>query len=219
MIDVTHQISAVRRRVGTRLLEAGEARVVTVSQVFDGTVDEVWDACTNAERIPRWFLPVSGDLRVGGRYQLTGNASGTVQRCDPPKSFAATWEFGESISWIEVRVTEEPDGRTRLELDHIVHVDDHWTEFGPGAVGVGWDMALLGLAGHLAPGSSGPTVDPATAASWVASAEGKRFMSLSSERWAGANVAAGTDEAVAGAAAARVTAAYTGTAPGQSAAP
>ena len=109
MIDVSHQISAVRRTVGKRVLEAGEARVMTISQVYDTDVDDLWDACTNAERIPRWFLPVSGELKVGGKYQLEGNAGGTVERCDPPKSFAATWEFGGDVSWIEVRLT--PGGR------------------------------------------------------------------------------------------------------------
>ena len=214
MIDVNHQISAVRRRVGTRVLEAGEARVVTVSQVFDAAVDEVWDACTNAERIPRWFLPVSGELREGGRYQLTGNASGTIERCDPPKSFAATWEYGGNVSWIEVRLTPEPDGGTRLELEHILHVDDQWTEFGPGAVGVGWDGAMLGLASHLVSGVS-EAMDPAAAAAWMASGDGRLFATMSSERWAEANIAAGTDEAAAQAAAARVTAAYTGTQAGR----
>jgi len=91
MIEVEGQINAVQRRVGTRVLEAGEARTVTVSQTYDATVEDVWDACTNPERIPRWFLPISGDLRPGGRYELKGNASGTVQECDPPNSFAATW--------------------------------------------------------------------------------------------------------------------------------
>jgi hypothetical protein len=62
--------------------------VLTVSQTYEGTLDDLWDACTNPKRIPRWFLPVSGDLRVGGRYQLEGNASGTIERCDPPNSFA-----------------------------------------------------------------------------------------------------------------------------------
>ena len=218
MIDVTHQINAVRRTVGTRVLEAGEARVVTISQEFDASIDDVWDACTNAERIPRWFLPVSGDLRPGGRYQLTGNASGTIERCDPPKSFTATWEYGEKVSWIEVRLTAGPEDRTRLELDHIMHVDEFWNEFGPGAVGVGWDMGLLGLASHLASGPSGRAMDPAEGAAWAASEEGKRFMSVSSERWAEANIAAGTDEAAANAAAARVTATYTGIPPAKSSA-
>ena len=70
MIDVTQQINAVRRTVGTRVLEAGQARTVTISRTYGAAIEDVWDACTNAERIPRWFLPVSGDLRLHGRYQL-----------------------------------------------------------------------------------------------------------------------------------------------------
>lgn len=208
MIDVTQQINAVRRQVGTRVLDAGEAHTVTISQVYDATVEDVWDACTNPERIPRWFLPVTGDLQLHGRYQLEGNASGVVERCDPPKEFAATWEYGGEVSWIEVRLSEEPDGRTRFALDHIAHVDDEkWAEFGPGAVGVGWDGALMGLAQHLATGAS---VDPQEAQAWMMSEDGKRFMTLSSESWYEANVAAGADAADARASADRTTAAYTG---------
>ena len=48
-----------RRTVGARV-EAGEARTVTISQIYAADVDDVWDACTNAERIPRWFLPCHG---------------------------------------------------------------------------------------------------------------------------------------------------------------
>jgi uncharacterized protein YndB with AHSA1/START domain len=211
MIDVTQQINAVRRQVGKRALEAGEARIVTVSQTYDAAIDDVWDACTNAERIPRWFLPVSGDLRLGGHYQLQGNAGGKIERCDPPKSFAATWEYGGEVSWIEVRLTAEPQGGTRFELEHTAAVDDErWAEFGPGAVGIGWDMGLMGLAIHL---SSELAVDPQEGAAWAVSEEGKQFMSLSSQRWCDASVAAGTDEADAQAAADRTTAAYTATAP------
>jgi uncharacterized protein YndB with AHSA1/START domain len=88
MIDVTHQISAVQRRVGTRTLAAGEARIVVISQTYDAAVADVWDACTNADRIPRWFLPVSGELKPGGRYQLEGHAGGTIERCDPAQGAA-----------------------------------------------------------------------------------------------------------------------------------
>src|ERR1700747_1695440 len=155
MIDVTQQINAVRRRVGTRVLEAGEARTVTISQTYAAAIEDVWDACTSAERIPRWFLPVSGELKLGGRYQLEGNAGGTIERCDPPKSFFATWEYGGEVSWIELRLTSVEDGGTRFELEHIAHVDDErWAEFGPGAVGVGWDTGLLGLSLYLATGAS-----------------------------------------------------------------
>ena len=42
--------------------------IILKSGIGDAAIDDVWDACTNPERIPRWFLPVSGDLRLGGRY-------------------------------------------------------------------------------------------------------------------------------------------------------
>ena len=211
MIDVAQEINAVRRSVGTRVLEAGEARTVTIGRTFDSPIDDVWDACTNPERIARWFLPVSGDLTLGGRYQLEGNASGTIERCDPPNGFAATWEYGGEMSWIELRLSAEPEGATRFELDHIAHVDDtRAAEFGPGAVGVGWDLGLVGLAIHLA---SGQGVDRQAAEEWTASEEGRRFMALSSQAWCDASIAAGTDEAEAQAAADRTTAFYTGVTP------
>jgi uncharacterized protein YndB with AHSA1/START domain len=210
MIEVTEQINAVRRQVGRRTMEAGEARTVTISQSYDAPLDDVWDACTNPERIPRWFLPVSGDLRLGGRYQLEGNAGGTIERCDPPTSFAATWEFGGGISWIELRLKPESEARTRFELEHIaVPGDDpHWQQFGPGAVGIGWDLAIMGLTLHL---SSGAPVDSAEAMQWLSSEEGRRFVSLLSEQWCEADIAAGADPVEAKEAADRTTAAYTAT--------
>jgi uncharacterized protein YndB with AHSA1/START domain len=207
MIDVVQQINAVRRQVGARVLEAGEARTVTLSQTYGAPLDDVWDAVTDPERIPRWFLPVSGDLHAGGRYQLEGNAGGTIERCDPPDSFAATWEYGGQVSWIEVRLSAQPAGGTRLELEHIAHVDDRWDEFGPGAVGIGWDLSFMGLAIHL---SSGGAVDRQESAAWIASEDGRRFMSLSSQEWCDASVAAGANADDAQAAAGRTTAAYTG---------
>lgn len=210
MIDVAHQINAVRRAVGSRVLEAGEARVVTISRVYDTTVDDLWDACTNAERIPRWFAPVSGDLRAGGRYQITGNASGTIERCDPPTSFSATWEYGGEVSWIEVRLSEDANG-SRFEIEHVAHVEDErWTEFGPGAVGVGWDLAVLGLALHIA---TGAPLDRAEIDAWAASDEGREFMTLSSAAWTDASIAAGGDEDAARAAGDRTTVAYTASGP------
>lgn len=208
-IDVTHHVSNVARSVGTRMLEAGEARVMTVSRVYPTDQEDLWDACTNPERISRWFLPVSGDLEVGGRYSLEGNADGTVEECDPPNRFAATWEFGGEVSWIEVRVTEEGPGRARFTLEHVAHVsDERWAQFGPGATGVGWDLGLLGLVLHLESGSE--PVDPQEFMAWSMSEDGRRFVDGSSTAWMEASVAAGTDREEAEAAAARTTAFYTG---------
>ena len=208
MIDVTHRISAVARTVGTRTLAAGEARVVTVARSYPDPVEEVWDACTTAERITRWLMPVSGELRLGGRYQLQGNAGGVVESCDPPRSFTATWEYGGEVSWIELHLTPEGNG-TRFTLEHIAHVDDaRWVEFGPGAVGVGWDSMLLGLTMHL---ESDTSITQAEAMEWLVSPEGVRFVTESSAAWCAAAIAAGDDPEAAEAAAKRTTAAYTAT--------
>jgi uncharacterized protein YndB with AHSA1/START domain len=209
VIDVVHQISSVRRQVGRRTLEAGEARTITITRVYETPLEDLWDACTNPERIPRWFLPVSGDLRPGGRYELQGNASGTIERCDPPRGFFATWENRGEVSWIELRLTPEGADATRFELEHIAHVDDErWAQFGPGAVGVGWDLGLLGLGLHLAGG--GEPVDPEAFMAWSASEDGRRFITSASEGWAQASAEAGTDPAAAREAGGRTTAFYTG---------
>jgi uncharacterized protein YndB with AHSA1/START domain len=205
MIDVDHQINTVRRTVGTRVLESGEARVVTVSQSYDTDLADLWDACTNIERIPRWFLPITGDLKVGGQYQLEGNANGTILTCEPPRAFTATWEYGGNVSWIDVSISADGPDRSRRLLEHIANVGDHWQEFGPGAVGIGWDLGLVGLAIHL---STGEAVDPQLGQQWTTSDEGRRFMALSSEAWYDANVAGGADPAWARPAADRCVSAY-----------
>ncbi|ULE32457.1 SRPBCC family protein [Mycobacterium sp. IDR2000157661] len=207
-IDVDHQINAVRRTVGTRAIESGEAHVVTISQAYDTDQDDLWEAVTTADRIARWFLPVSGDLEVGGSYQLQGHANGTVLTCDPPKNFTATWESGGSVSWIDVSVIAEDAERARLVIEHIAQVDDEtWRRFGPGATGIGWDSMLLGLALNLA---SGQGVDPAEGQEWTTTEEGRRFLKLSGEAWYTAHVASGEDSESARGSADRCLAAYYG---------
>jgi uncharacterized protein YndB with AHSA1/START domain len=208
MIDVGHEITSVDRQLGRRTLAAGEARTLTVSRVYDTPPEDLWDACTNPDRLSRWFLPVSGDLRPGGRYEFDGNASGTIESCKPPNSLAATWEYGGQTSWIELRLTPEPDGRTRFALEHIAHVDDElWAQFGPGAVGIGWDQAIVALTLHL---TYAEPPEREAVERWQISDDGCRFIRFSSERWADASIAAGTDADEAHAAAARTTDFYSG---------
>lgn len=211
MSEDGQQADVVRREVAPDMLAGVAARRLTIGRVYPAARAEVWDACTRPERISRWFTPVTGELRPGGRYQLTGNASGTIERCDPPAGFAASWEFGGSVARIEVRLTALTPAGTLLELAHTVPVDEHWAQFGPGAAGVGWDLALTGLARYgLAPHPGGPAAaakpDPVA---WLGSAEGRELVALSGEAWCAADVAAGTPEADAHAAAGRTAAAYT----------
>lgn len=209
--DVDTHLGAVTRSVSELEYEGKPARAVHLTRTFETSVDDLWDAVTNHERLPRWFLPVSGDLELGGRYQLKDNAGGTISRCDPPHFLFLTWEFGGQVSWVEVRLEGEDDARSRMTLTHIAHVDEFWETYGPGAGGVGWDLGLLGLAFHIA-GIEDESFDEAA---FSASPEGRAFIVGSSEAWGRADVAAGADPEQATAAVKQTTAFYTGEASGE----
>ncbi len=111
--DVLRYIGAVTREVESREHDGRPARVVMATCSYGTTLEDLWDAIANPDRIPRWFLPISDDLRVGGRYQLQGNAGGEITVCDPPRSLAVTWEFGGQLSWVRVRRAFTPPKRQR----------------------------------------------------------------------------------------------------------
>jgi uncharacterized protein YndB with AHSA1/START domain len=207
-IDVGRALGTVTRTVDEGHDEGVAVKIVRLERTYDTDVDDLWDACTNAERLPRWFLPVSGDLRPGGRFQIEGNAGGTVLTCEPPSHLVVTWEFAGDTSRVVLTLAAAGPERARLSLEHHVRESDHWREYGPGAVGIGWEQALLiGLDRHV-PG--GAVVDPAEAQAWTASEAGRSFTRASSDAWCDAAIAGGADPVWCRAAADRTTAAYLG---------
>ena len=210
VMDVARMIGAVSRVVGSaRGRTAGRRGWSWRDAAMPARSHDVWDALTNPERIPRWFLPVSGDLRLGGRYQLKGNAGGTITRCEPPRRARRDLGIRRVGELAHGHAAPRPARPPTLELEHVAHVDDAlWDQFGPGAVGVGWDLGLMGLAEHL---GGAPAVDPATRRGVGRRPTRARPSSAPpAQSWADAAIAAGTPEAAARAAAARTTAFYTG---------
>jgi uncharacterized protein YndB with AHSA1/START domain len=202
MNEIVDQINELHREVRDGRLDWGEARTVLLRRSYRAEVDDVWDALTSPERIPRWIRPVSGDLRLGGTYQLEGNAGGEILRCEPPRLLRVSWVFGDMpASEVEVRLTGAGE-TTEFELAHTVPADDHWAKFGPGAVGVGWDLTLLGLELHL----RGGELDEPEA--WLTSPEAAEFMTRSSSLWGAAHEQSGATAEEAAAAAASAAAFY-----------
>jgi uncharacterized protein YndB with AHSA1/START domain len=194
------------REVHSGSRDGTPTKIAVARRTYPTDQADLWDALTNPERLPRWFLPVTGELREGGRYQVEGNAGGTVEKCQEPESFAVTWEYGPMVSWLQVTVTPAADGAT-LELTHEAPVDpDLWSQFGPGAVGLGWDLALMGLGLHL---ESGQPVDPAEGMAFPLTPEGRTFVETAAASWAEAATADGDDAAAAREAADRSVAFYT----------
>jgi len=215
MVDVHAQIDAVDRAIGTE--DDGAIRVQTLAQTYRATLADTWDALTTPDRIRRWFLPISGELKLGGRYQLEGNAGGVVEECTPPDGdsaqFRVTWEFGGGPpTHLTIRLSSLAPESTRLDLIFTGKSADlpeeMWQQFGPSATGIGWDQGLLGLALYLGGAKDGVTPDQA--AEWSMSDEGTTFMRLSADRWAAAHIADGYDPDAAKAAADTTYAMYTG---------
>lgn len=68
MFDMVQELAAIHRvRDG-----GGDTVSVTLTRTYDAESEDVWDALTNPERLPCWFYPVSGDLKVGGSFQFEG---------------------------------------------------------------------------------------------------------------------------------------------------
>lgn len=196
----------VTREVRNGLRHGAATRVAVARRSYSTSQEDLWEAITDADRIRRWFLPITGDLREGGRFQLEGNAGGTVELCTPPVSFAVTWEYGPMVSWLSVSL-DPVAGGTTLELVHEAHVDpDLWTQFGPGAVGLGWDLGLYGLGVHVEQQSAGP---PAGGADFPSSPDGVALINAAGAGWAEAAMANGDTREAAVAAAERVQAMYT----------
>ncbi len=204
--NAERHLSAVERSVS--LLERGgrPAGAVTLRRGFPVTLADLWDAVTNGDRIERWFLPVSGELEPGGRYQLERNAGGVITACERLSHYALTWEFAGDTSWVDVRCSRDGTREVRLALTHTALLSPHWEQYGPGAAGVGWELGLVGLGLHLEQPNE-PRLDEAA---FAAAPEGRAFITGSSKAWGQAAIASGTDSAAAQAAARRTAAFYTG---------
>lgn len=206
MADIMDILTGITRLVKTTQLKHQDATAVILQQEVSSPAHEVWAACTEPERIHEWFLPISGDLSVGGRYALEGNASGEVLDCNAGRSFRLSWVMGDGPdSELEFTVTPTSLDHALVELTHKATVDPEMMgTYGPGAVGVGWDAALLGLYQYLRGIPTGPSHQPPPAVM-------NPFMAASSEAWADAAIANGANPEVARKAAKRTTSFYTGT--------
>jgi uncharacterized protein YndB with AHSA1/START domain len=107
-----------------RTIPAGDARVAVFTRTYDTTIEDLWDACTNPERLRRWYVPVTGDLRVGGSFAQVNMGSGTILACDAPTLLKLS--LGGGADEIEVRLSPgAEDGTTTLELQHATTIDSH----------------------------------------------------------------------------------------------
>jgi uncharacterized protein YndB with AHSA1/START domain len=186
IIDIAKQIGAISREVARQHTESGETVALTLQRRYDADQADVWQAITDPDRVRRWFLPLTGDLREGGNFQLEGNASGDIMTCEPPRHLMVT--FGGKSSIVDVQLSDDGQ-QTLLKLTHSVPIELAGSGAGALYLGPGWDGALLGLALHFAGEVIG---DPVAAAN---SPEVQDFNVSSVSQWVAAIEASGTADA------------------------
>jgi hypothetical protein len=135
-----------------RALPAGDARVAVLTRIYQTTIEDLWDACTNPERLRRWYVPVTGDLRVGGHFQQVNMGSGEILVCDAPHLLKLS--LGGGVDEIELRLSQGLEhGTTKLELQHATTLDslniDGQIYDAIFCMGGGYYPRLLALDGHL----------------------------------------------------------------------
>ncbi|GAB2464632.1 uncharacterized protein YndB with AHSA1/START domain [Conyzicola lurida] len=125
---------------------------------FDTSIEDLWSAMTEPDRVARWIGRIDGDLRVGGSFsaRLTSHWEGTarVDVCEPHTHLVVTMRPGEEDETVfEARLTAA-DGATDLLVEErglpLETISAH---------GAGWQAHLEDLAAHIAGRDPVPWVD------------------------------------------------------------
>ena len=146
-------------------IERGSDGDETVAVVFDRhyatTPEDLWQACTDPDRLARWFAPVSGDLRPGGRFTIHFDDADTPQcrvlTCKAPTRLVWEWPVSGVPSVVTAEVAADGEG-ARLLLRH-----ERLTSAQAAGYAAGWDTYVRRLAADLV-GDALPNWD----ATWTA---------------------------------------------------
>ncbi|MFE6995680.1 SRPBCC family protein [Microbacterium sp. NPDC057659] len=116
--------------------------------VYATGIDDLWQAVTDRDRIARWMVDLTGELRLGGTWSVVAQgdepswATGTITACDAPRTFSTTWHAIEEEPTELVVTLDEVEGGTRMRLVH--------TGIRSIFYGAGWQTYLERLAADVA---------------------------------------------------------------------
>ncbi len=126
-----------------RIERIGDRLTLHLTRTFQASIEDVWAAVTEPERLARWLGTWRGDpatgrvmFRMGFEGDDAAEEEMELRECDPPRRLAVTAHLGASVWYLDVDLSEA-DGVTTLafsqpDLDH----DDSLS------VGPGWEFYL-----------------------------------------------------------------------------
>jgi uncharacterized protein YndB with AHSA1/START domain len=150
---------------GTVELVGGNA-VIRFTREYPNSIDDVWDALTNPDRLAQWWLPFDADITIelveGGAYILRGKGEGMptfswkVLRAESPNLFehthadpgaVITWRLREKEDGCELEFTQTlPDRTAAIENNFIVGAHTSLDRLGALLQGtpIAWDWEAMG---------------------------------------------------------------------------
>ena len=209
--DLTAHMKAMSRTVRNLERDGKPAKAVVASCTYDTDPADLWDALTNPKRLPRWFAPVTGDLKLGGKYQVEGNAGGTITECEPREAHRGDLgihgrdELGQHHAHPEGR--RAPSSSSSTSPSSI----PTGTSSAPAPSASAGTSRFLGLAMYLADPDCEEAAE--TTEAGPTGREAKDFIRDASDGWGQAAIGAGEDRTKALEAAESTRKFYTGEAP------
>jgi uncharacterized protein YndB with AHSA1/START domain len=149
MSDITDWLENNRRELRAQT----KTRSAVITRHYRYSLSQLWSACTERERLARWFAHVEGSLVVGADLRIDAGLPHSITSkllaCEPEQRLLLTWSYdGDPLDppdEVEVRFAKEGNG-SRLTIEHRSGVLYPWAM----GVGSGWESWIWGLDATLA---------------------------------------------------------------------
>jgi uncharacterized protein YndB with AHSA1/START domain len=156
-----------RHRILGSLGSAQSAGVVRIEDRYETTIDDLWRAVTEPDRLARWYGKVEGDLSPGGQFRTYVTdaeieATGRVEACERPRRLLVTtreteesYGRGQGVPPFDeaIEVTLTADGDETILVIEVRGMPLDKIEF----YGAGWQVHAEHLAAYLAGRDHGDT--------------------------------------------------------------
>ena len=163
---MTSNASGGGRILGS-LRAADGVGVVRIEDRYDTTIDDLWSALTDPDRLARWHGQVEGDLRLGGAFRVYLEADdvesiGRVEACEPPRRLLVTtretdesYRKGQGVPPFDeaIGATLTADGDQTILVVEVKGMPLNVLA----AYGAGWQIHAEHLAAYLAGRTPGDT--------------------------------------------------------------
>lgn len=156
-----------RHRILGSLRSAQSTGVVRIEDRYETTIDDLWTAVTQPDRLTRWYGQVEGDLSPGGEFRTYVTdaeieGTGRVEACEPPRRLLVTtretdesYRRGQGVPPFDeaIEVTLTTDGDETILVIEVRGMPLDKIEF----YGAGWQVHVEHLAAYLAGRDHGDT--------------------------------------------------------------